>query len=138
MLRAGRASPLLKRKSLMTKSPSFWPGQGVVEGACAKAAEAAVSSRAVAKARKVIGILQTGSESSRSAASQSRRFWRCREGGDSSFDGNLLWSPTLPNRNRLLPISIILLSCPNPRIRRFGRGGAKDRSLLPHAIPAGV
>src|SRR5260221_13605040 len=42
----------------MTKSPSFWLGQGAVEGACAKAAEAAVSSRAVAKARKVIGILQ--------------------------------------------------------------------------------
>src|SRR5437899_11570518 len=42
----------------MTKSPSFWLGQWVVEGACAKAAEAAVNSRAVAKARKVIGILQ--------------------------------------------------------------------------------
>src|SRR2546422_7668298 len=42
----------------MTKSPSFWPGQWIVAGACAKAAEAAVSSRAVAKARKVIGILQ--------------------------------------------------------------------------------
>src|SRR5260370_28281971 len=58
MLRTGSVSPLLKRKSLMTKSPSFGLSQGVVEGAGGKAAGAAVSSRAVAKARKVIGILQ--------------------------------------------------------------------------------
>src|SRR5215469_12670195 len=65
MLRAGRVSPLLKRKSLMTKSPSFWFGQWVVEGACAKAGGAAVSSRAAAKARRVIDILQNGGGSGR-------------------------------------------------------------------------
>src|SRR5260370_37842679 len=79
MLRAGRVSPLLKRKSLMTKSPSFWLGQWVVEGVCAKAAEAAVSSRAVAKARKVIGILQaepggSGEPQNRSKAHRVRGF----------------------------------------------------------------
>src|ERR1700678_2358920 len=58
MLSEGSVSPLLKRKSRMTKSPSFWFGQLVVEGVCPKAAGAAITNRAAVRARKVIGILQ--------------------------------------------------------------------------------
>src|ERR1700682_4713115 len=54
MLREGSVSPLLKRKSLMTKSPSFWFGQLLV---WAKAG-AVMTSRAAARAgaREIIGI----------------------------------------------------------------------------------
>src|ERR1700730_12553428 len=79
----------------MTKSPSFWFGHFVTEGACAKATGAAIRSRAAARtgvrarARKVIGILQIGPLGGENdgpqdvAGVQATLFWHSREDGES-------------------------------------------------------
>src|ERR1700688_3402911 len=109
MLSEGSVSPLLKRKSLMTKSPSFWFGHLGAEDVCATAAGAAIASRAArvgARARKVIGILQMGPLGARARpakavpAAKATLFWRRREGAaGASLCGNAGLTPARPRKS---------------------------------------